>query len=119
MSKVRSIKHVTSKKFKQMLGTPRRLFWNVCRPGYVRRNLSRRQGECQRCGACCKLVWRCAFYFEDKGLPACRLYKIYRTSNCSKFPIDQHDLNDRNRVLPEKPCGYRWDTHAQTTASRN
>jgi len=58
------------------------------------------------------LVWRCRFFHEVDGLPACRLYTGYRPQNCSNFPIDQHDLADRNLVSPQVPCGFSW-AHAQ------
>ena len=93
---------------KLLLGTPRRLFWNVCRPGYVRASLARRSGQCRRCGTCCQLVWRCRYFFQDNGVPACRLYARYRPPNCSQFPIDRHDLTDRDLVSPNEPCGFTW-----------
>ncbi len=92
-------------------GTPRRFFLNVFRPAYVRRSLAQRQGACRRCGACCQLVVKCAFLTRDKeGLPACRVYRIWRTKNCSNFPIDRRDLADRDLIAPNLPCGFSWKT---------
>ncbi len=91
-------------------GTPRRFFLNVFRPAYVRRRLEQRQGACRRCGACCQLVVRCRFLKRDHaGLPACRIYGICRTKNCSNFPIDRHDLADRDLIAPDTPCGFYWN----------
>jgi len=95
-------------KFKLLLGTPRRLLWNVLRPGYVRVSLAQRSGECRRCGACCQLVWRCRYFHDDDGLPSCRLYARYRPANCSKFPLDYRDIADRDLVSPNKACGFSW-----------
>ena len=95
-------------RLKLLWGTPRRLFWNVCRPGYVRASLAQRSGECRRCGACCWLVWRCRYFHDDDGIPSCRLYTRYRPPNCSKFPIDHRDLADRDLVSPNEPCGFSW-----------
>ncbi len=95
-------------RLKLLWGTPRRLFWNVCRPGYVRVSLAQRSGACRRCGTCCRLVWRCRYYHEDDGLPACRLYAGYRPPNCSNFPLDTRDLADRDLVSPNQPCGFSW-----------
>ncbi|MCA1808085.1 MAG: hypothetical protein LC725_01240 [Lentisphaerae bacterium] len=89
-------------------GTPRRLWLNVFRPGYVRASLARRQGECRRCGACCRLAWRCHFFYHNKEMPACRLYRWYRSWNCSRFPLDRRDLADRDLIMPDQPCGYFW-----------
>ena len=94
-------------KLQLIWGTPRRLFLNVFRPGYVRANLANRLGECRRCGACCRLVVKCIYFFEDNGLPACRLYK-YRPPNCSNYPINCRDIADRDLVSPDTTCGYSW-----------
>ena len=102
---------------KQVWGTPRRLIWNVFRPGYVRENLAERTGECRRCGACCRLVVKCVFFFhDDDGLPACRAYGAFRFPNCTKFPIDHRDIADRDRIAPHEPCGYSW-TEASAAGS--
>lgn len=93
---------------KLVWGTPRRLFWNLCRPGYVRASLAQRLGKCRRCGVCCRLVWRCSCFFYDNGVPACRIYARFRPPNCSMFPIDHRDLADRDLVAPNEPCGYSW-----------
>ena len=95
-------------RLKLIWGTPRRLFLNVFRPGYVRSSLAKRSGECRRCGACCRLVRRCRYFHDDDGIPACRLYAGYRPPNCSKFPIDRRDLADRDLVSPIEPCGFLW-----------
>ena len=88
-------------------GTCRRLYLNLFRSAFVRASLARRMGECRRCGACCHLVRRCALLKDNKGLPACHLY-LYRTPNCTQFPLDPRDLADRNLVLPVTPCGFSW-----------
>lgn len=95
-------------RWKLLWGTPRRLFWNVCRPGYVRASLAQRSGKCRRCGVCCRLVWRCRYFHYVDGIPSCRIYTRYRPSNCRNFPIDHRDLADRNLVSPNEPCGFSW-----------
>jgi hypothetical protein len=97
------------KRLKLLLGTPRRLIWTVCRPDYVRASVAQRSGQCRRCGACCRLVWRCRFFYHDNGVPACKLYARYRPANCSQFPIDHRDLADRDLVSPHDPCGFSWE----------
>jgi len=99
---------ISQTRWKLLGGTLRRFYLTVFRPGYVRANLAKRQGACRRCGACCKLVWQCLHFYHDDGVPACRLYKLYRPQNCSKFPIDHRDIADRNLVPPHEPCGYSW-----------
>ncbi len=106
-----------STRLRLLRGTPRRFFLNVFRLDYVRRSLAQRQGACRRCGACCQLVVRCRFLKRDQaGLPACRIYNICRTKNCSNFPIDRRDLADRNLIAPHKPCGFSWPAAETETA---
>jgi len=91
-------------------GVIRRFFLNLFRPSYVRESLSRRLGECKRCGVCCHLVAnKCgALHRHVDGQSTCRLYSVYRLPNCCTFPIDARDLKDRNLVAPNVPCGYSW-----------
>lgn len=108
-----------STRLRLLWGTPRRFYLNVFRPGYVRRSLAQRQGACRRCGACCQLVVKCRFLKRDQaGLPACRIYNICRTKNCSNFPINRRDLADRNLVAPHTPCGFSWPATEPEDADR-
>lgn len=100
-----------------IFGTPRRFVWNVFRPGYVQRQLAERNGACRRCGACCQLVVKCPYYTEEKGLPSCKIYSKFRFPNCTTFPIDRHDLADRDRVFPHVRCGYSWGDASRTAGS--
>ncbi|MDR1931428.1 MAG: hypothetical protein LBQ57_01270 [Spirochaetales bacterium] len=43
--------------------------------------------------------------FDEQGKSLCGIYQGRRMSNCVIFPIDERDINDRNRVS-EMPCGY-------------
>ncbi len=91
-----------------MWGKVRRLGLGLFRMGYVRRSAARRKGGCQRCGACCQLGYRCQF-LRDKGEGTeCRVHWL-RPRNCRLFPIDEHDLADRDAIAPDAPCGYRFD----------
>ncbi|MFH1421279.1 MAG: hypothetical protein ABIH42_00965 [Planctomycetota bacterium] len=89
-------------------GKLRRFYYHTVRPGYVRDNIGRREGECQRCGACCRLAHLCYYLeFDDKGLAMCKAYRR-RAQNCRVFPIDERDINDRNLILPNVSCGYHF-----------
>jgi len=92
-------------------GVIRRFFLNVFRPGYVRESLAQRKGECERCGVCCHLVDnKCgALHLHKDGQSTCRLYSVYRLPNCRHFPIDPRDLEERDLVAPNVPCGYSWE----------
>lgn len=58
--------------------------------------LARRQGDCNRCGACCKILFRCPFLGEEEdGRYFCKVYD-QRPSQCRLFPISQRDLRELN-----------------------
>ena len=91
-----------------MWGKVRRFGLGLFRRGYVRRSAARREGECQRCGACCRLGYRCQFLREKGGGTECRVHWL-RPRNCRLFPIDERDLADRDAIAPDVPCGYRFN----------
>jgi len=65
--------------------------------------LSRRSGDCNRCGACCKIVFRCPFLGTDpEGNYTCRIYE-QRFSQCRLYPLHPADL----REVPE--CSYSFE----------
>jgi len=115
-----SFTKITSRvRLKLLCGSVRRLFVNVLRPGYVRASLAQRRGECRRCGACCQLVCRCCFFRDDDGIPSCAIYDRYRFPNCSSFPVDGHDLADRDLISPDIPCGFWWPHAGKGTEHAN
>lgn len=64
--------------------------------------LERRQGECNRCGECCKLVFRCPFLATDaEGNFACRIYE-QRFTQCRLFPLHAADLREVSQ------CSYSF-----------
>ena len=51
-----------------------------------------RQGECNNCGACCKLPRPCVFLgYRESGESYCRIYRI-RPLNCRKYPRTASEL---------------------------
>jgi len=88
-------------------GKLRRQYLVLFRPGYVQSSLERRRGECDRSGACCVLMYHCAFLREDADQPGCRIYRV-RPKVCSVFPIDERDLRDRDLIMPDHPCGFSF-----------
>lgn len=86
-------------------GKMRRALLVTLRKDRVREMLERRRGECARCGACCKLLFRCPSYDESDGTPRCLTYND-RPGACGLFPLNEKDLRDRNIVLPDRKCGY-------------
>lgn len=56
--------------------------------------LARRQGECNRCGACCKILFRCPFLGTDAdGQYTCRIYE-QRFDQCRLYPLHAEDLRE-------------------------
>ena len=69
--------------------------------------LAKRQGECTRCGACCKILFRCPFLGTDaEGQYTCTIYEK-RFAQCRLFPLHARDLLDL-----EEECSYTFDDDA-------
>jgi Fe-S-cluster containining protein len=63
-----------------------------------------RSGECNNCGACCKLPFRCIFLktaADEKEY--CSIYKV-RPPNCRKFPRTPDELE-----LVKTECGFSFE----------
>jgi hypothetical protein len=57
-------------------------------------SLALRRGECNRCGACCELVFKCPFLKKNSdGTSLCGIYEN-RPNSCRLFPIEQRDLRE-------------------------
>jgi hypothetical protein len=79
---------------RQVQGKLRR-FVNVnFRKNEVIEKLALRQGECNRCGACCEILFKCPFLKKHgDGTSSCGIYED-RPNQCRLFPIDQRDLRE-------------------------
>ena len=81
-----------------------RRFWAVnFRPGYVRRQLNRRGGDCRQCGVCCSLGNTCPMLHRGRH---CMIYHGYRPKSCQLFPLDDRDIADVTAV--GGTCGYSF-----------
>ena len=73
---------------------------------------ARRQGECNRCGACCKIVFRCPFLGTDEqGEYTCRIYE-QRFAQCRLFPLHARDLLE----VPE--CSFTFPDDPRPASQR-
>jgi hypothetical protein len=70
---------------------------------YIERQQAMREGECVRCGRCCRLVFRCPFLGGSDENPTCLIYEKGRPFQCAAFPIDPRDLAD-----VDFQCGYSF-----------
>jgi hypothetical protein len=92
---------------RQASGKVRRFLQVQFRPQQVEALLTRRQGECDRCGDCCKILFRCPFLTHDaNGDSLCRIYQ-YRFEQCRHYPIQPRDLAEVTR------CSYTF-AHADS-----
>jgi len=74
--------------------------------------LSQRKGDCNRCGACCKILFRCPFLGTDaEGQYTCKIYDK-RFAQCRLFPLHAQDLLE----LGEQ-CSYTFDGAPQPAAN--
>ena len=56
--------------------------------------LAKRKGDCNRCGACCKILYQCPFLATDaEGQYTCRIYDK-RFAQCRLFPLRPADLRE-------------------------
>jgi Fe-S-cluster containining protein len=57
-------------------------------------SLALRRGECNRCGACCELVFKCPFLkTQSDGTSLCGIYEN-RPNQCRLFPTEQRDIQE-------------------------
>ena len=67
--------------------------------------LAKRRGECNRCGACCKILFKCPFLGTDsEGQYTCRIYDK-RFAQCRLYPLHTVDLAEL-----EGQCSYTFET---------
>ena len=98
------------------LGKLRRFYLVHLRPEYVRRSLARRVGNCNRTGACCRLMFTCPLLDERTVPVLCSIHES-KPAVCRIFPIDERDLRDRDLVMPGKSCGFSFIPETQTGAT--
>ncbi|OFZ78676.1 MAG: hypothetical protein A2583_07175 [Bdellovibrionales bacterium RIFOXYD1_FULL_53_11] len=89
--------------FGKVLRKYRRLYYGTFSTKAVEKSINtEREGECLRCGRCCKLLFRCPLLTTGAdGLPSCRLYGVIRIANCKMYPFDHKDSEVEG-------CGYRF-----------
>jgi hypothetical protein len=79
---------------RQVRGKLRRFVNIRFRREEVVEQLALRRGECNRCGACCEILFKCPFLkkHEDETT-TCGIYED-RPDQCRLFPIEQRDLSE-------------------------
>ena len=93
---VRRAHTVEDAKFRarQVRGKLRRFVQVRFRRDEVIEALSLRRGECNRCGACCEILFKCPFLKKhDDGTTTCGIYDD-RPNQCRLYPIERRDLEE-------------------------
>lgn len=79
---------------RQAQGKIRRFLNTNFRKQEVVEALSLRRGECNRCGACCELLFKCPFLKKNAdGTTLCGIYEN-RPNSCRLFPIEKRDIRE-------------------------
>ena len=79
---------------RQVHGKLRRFVSANFRKEDVVASLSLRRGECNRCGACCEILFKCPFLKKHvDGTTTCGIYED-RPNQCRLFPIEKRDLEE-------------------------
>jgi hypothetical protein len=95
---------------RQYWGKVRRFFLAHTKRGraYIEKMHKHRRGECARCGTCCYLGHRCWFLKFDGELAVCSIH-TKRPLNCSIYPVDPLDIEERDLLDMGKPCGFGFE----------
>ena len=92
------------RKFKQAAGKIRRFLLVYFQREYVSEQMENRQGECNQCGKCCELLFKCPFLIKnDTGDTLCSIYEN-RPKQCDAFPINKKCLSE-----VDFDCTYTFD----------
>jgi hypothetical protein len=79
---------------RQAQGKLRRFVSANFRKDEVIASLALRQGDCNRCGACCEILFKCPFLKKHRdGTTTCGIYED-RPNQCRLFPIEKRDLEE-------------------------
>lgn len=89
--------------FSQFLRKVRRFYLVYFHGDYAEKSVaSGRKGDCQRCGLCCELLFKCPFLGRDsRQLPYCRIYGDLRPGSCRNYPFDRVDSE-------VETCGFKF-----------
>ena len=75
----------------QAAGKIRRFYKSHFRQSEVEKMIKIREGECDRCGRCCKILFRCPFLIDEGETTYCIIYEK-RFSQCRLYPIEPKDM---------------------------
>src|ERR1044071_1023133 len=96
LASARRSRAVEDAKFRarQAQGKLRRFVSANFRKDEVIAQLALRRGECNRCGACCEILFKCPFLKKHTdGTTTCGIYED-RPNQCRLFPIERRDIEE-------------------------
>ncbi|MGH9903585.1 MAG: YkgJ family cysteine cluster protein, partial [Pyrinomonadaceae bacterium] len=96
LAAAKRLRAVEDAKFRarQVQGKVRRFVSANFRRHEVVAALALRRGECNRCGACCEILFKCPFLKKHTdGTTTCGIYDE-RPNQCRLFPIERRDLEE-------------------------
>ena len=81
-------------RLRQLTGKFRRYYYSSIATSGIAARLALREGDCNRCGACCKILFRCPFLAEPHpGEYSCRIYG-HHFGQCKLYPLTPADLKE-------------------------
>ncbi len=85
----------------------RNMWQSYFRPKYIKKWESLRFHECEHCGACCEILWKCPFLKKDEsGRSFCSVHSN-RPLPCKTFPVDYWSADMISKGRPaNKSCSY-------------
>jgi hypothetical protein len=92
-----------------------RYFVSILTPESIqKRSKSQLQGECNRCGHCCRIHFNCPFlHTEPDGLTHCTIYLTRHAPKvCVVFPLDPADLAEIKRSIEPATCSFDFSPDA-------
>ncbi len=79
---------------RQVQGKLRRFVQITFQKDEVIASLALRRGDCNRCGACCEILFKCPFLKKhEDGTSTCGIYED-RPNQCRLYPIQKRDLDE-------------------------
>jgi hypothetical protein len=100
----------------QARGKVRRFLQSQFRKERVHALVVQRHGECNRCGECCRILFRCPFLRSDgNGGHLCSIYAL-RFDQCRHYPIQPCDLREVESCSYQFPTGATADARARASA---
>jgi len=93
----------------------RTLLSNILPDNILFRYKAYQQGECNRCGLCCKIQFQCPFFVDGGEYnTSCSIYTTpHAPQACLKFPLDPMDLKLLQREVGNA-CTFYYEGAPQT-----